>query len=98
MPSTNWWVRSYYPDFLFLREDNGSGKYVIVEAKADNQIDDAVVQAKKNFANQLAIASGMVYQIVKASDVMGSTQWIGGGCYSQMHKVDSFIRYWIIKI
>ena len=47
---------------------------MIVEAKADNQIDDAVVQAKKNFANQLAIASGMEYQIVKASDVMGSTQ------------------------
>jgi len=40
-------VRSYYPDFVFVREEpNGSEKYVIVEVKADNQIDDAVVQAK----------------------------------------------------
>ncbi len=33
-------VRSYYPDFLFQRED---GTYVIVEVKQDNKIDDSVV-------------------------------------------------------
>jgi type III restriction enzyme len=62
-------VRSYYPDFVFLREEaDGTEKYVIVEVKADNQIDDAVVQAKKDFTNQIAVASGMEYRIIKASD------------------------------
>lgn len=62
-------VRSYYPDFIFQRsEPDGSLKYVIVEVKADNQIDDAVVQAKKDFAQQIAVASGMEYRIIKSSD------------------------------
>ena len=62
-------VRSYYPDFVFLRDEpDGTEKYVIVEVKADNQIDDAVVQAKKDFANQIAVASGMEYRIIKSSD------------------------------
>ncbi len=62
-------VRSYYPDFIFLREEpDGSLKYVIVEVKADNQIEDAVVQAKKEFAQQIAVASGMEYRILKSSD------------------------------
>ncbi|MDR0716811.1 MAG: DEAD/DEAH box helicase family protein [Azoarcus sp.] len=62
-------VRSYYPDFIFQREEpDGSLKYVIVEVKADNQIEDAVVQAKKDFAQQIAVASGMEYQIIKSSD------------------------------
>lgn len=62
-------VRSYYPDFIFLREEpDGSLKYVIVEVKADNQIEDAVVQAKKDFAQQIAVASGMEYRIMKSTD------------------------------
>lgn len=62
-------VRSYYPDFIFLREEaDGTLKYVIVEVKADNQIDDAVVQAKKEFASQIAVASGMEYRIIKSTD------------------------------
>lgn len=62
-------IRSYYPDFVFVREEpDGSEKYVIVEVKADNQIDDAVVQAKKEFANQIAVASGMEYRLIKSSD------------------------------
>ena len=62
-------VRSYYPDFIFLREEpDGKEKYVIVEVKADNQIEDAVVQAKKEFAQQIAVASGMEYRILKSSD------------------------------
>ena len=62
-------VRSYYPDFVFVREEpNGSEKYVIVEVKGDHQIDDAVVQAKKDFAQQIAVASGMEYRIIKSSD------------------------------
>jgi hypothetical protein len=58
-------VRSYYPDFLFERQD---GSFVIVEVKADNQIEDAVVQAKQEFAQQIAVASGMEYRMIKASD------------------------------
>lgn len=62
-------VRSYYPDFIFQREEpDGSLKYVIVEVKADNQIEDSVVQAKKDFAQQIAVASGMEYRILKSSD------------------------------
>lgn len=62
-------VRSYYPDFVFLREEaDGTEKYVIVEVKADNQIDDAVVLAKKDFAHQIAVASGMEYRIIKSTD------------------------------
>lgn len=62
-------VRSYYPDFIFQREElDGSLKYVIVEVKANHQIEDAVVQAKKDFAQQIAVASGMEYQIIKSSD------------------------------
>jgi len=59
-------VRSYYPDFLFMNED---GAYVIVEVKADNQVDDPVVLAKQEFAEQMAVASGMTYHMVKESDV-----------------------------
>lgn len=61
-------VRSYYPDFLFERTD---GTFVIVEVKADNQIEDAVVQAKKEFAQQIAVASGMEYRIIKSTDADG---------------------------
>ena len=38
------------------------------EVKADNQIEDAVVQAKKDFAQQIAVASGMEYRIIKSTD------------------------------
>ena len=61
-------VRCYYPDFLFLRQEpDGNEKYVIVEVKGDHQIDDAVVQAKKEFAHQIAVASGMEYQMIKST-------------------------------
>jgi len=58
-------VRSYYPDFLFERED---GTMVIVEVKGDHQINDPVVQAKREFAEQMAVASGMTYQMIKSTD------------------------------
>jgi hypothetical protein len=62
-------VRSYYPDFIFEREEpDGSTKYVIVEVKDDTKIESAVVQAKKEFAQQIAVASGMEYQIIKSTD------------------------------
>lgn len=59
-------IRNYYPDFLFQKED---GSYVIVEVKGDNKIEDPVVQAKKTFAEQMAVDNGMTYEIIKGSDV-----------------------------
>lgn len=61
-------IRSYYPDFIFQKDD---GTYVIVEVKGDNMIDDPVVRAKKEFAEQMAVQSGMVYHIIKGSDASG---------------------------
>ncbi len=58
-------VRSYYPDFLFEKDD---GSYVIVEVKGDNMIDDPIVQAKREYAEQMADASGMEYEIIKGTD------------------------------
>lgn len=54
-------VRSYYPDFLVQKED---GSYIIIEVKGENKIDDAVVLAKKEYAQQIASASGMDYIMV----------------------------------
>lgn len=54
-------LRSYYPDFLFQKQD---GSYVIVEVKRADKIQAPVVQAKKDFAQHMAIASGMTYHII----------------------------------
>ncbi|HEY8592733.1 MAG TPA: type III restriction endonuclease [Sphingomicrobium sp.] len=58
-------VRTYYPDFLFEKDD---GKMVIVEVKADYQVDTPLVQAKREFAEQMAVASGMTYELIKSTD------------------------------
>jgi hypothetical protein len=63
-------VRSYYPNFLIQNED---GSYTIIEVKADNQIEDQIVQAKKQFTEQMAVASGMSYEIIKSSDASKGT-------------------------
>lgn len=54
-------VRSYYPDFLVQKKD---GSYLIIEVKGEHMIDSAVVQAKKEYAQQIASASKMDYIIV----------------------------------
>ena len=61
-------VRTYYPDLLLQKDD---GSWVIVEVKGDNKIDDPVVQAKAEFASQMAIASGMTYSTMKGSECKG---------------------------
>ena len=38
--------------------------YIIIEVKGDHMIDNAVVQAKKEYARQIAAASAMDYIIV----------------------------------
>jgi hypothetical protein len=58
-------IRSYYPDFIFQKTD---GTYTIVEVKGDNMINDPVVLAKKQFTEQMASASKMMYNIIKGND------------------------------
>jgi hypothetical protein len=41
---------------------------VIVEVKGDNKIDDPVVQAKKEFAEQMAKDNQMTYRMIKGSE------------------------------
>jgi type III restriction enzyme len=60
-------VRSYYPDFLIQMKD---GTYMILEVKGDNMIDDEIVNAKSEYATQLANANNMTYKIIKGSDAM----------------------------
>ena len=59
-------VRSYYPDFLVQKTD---GSYIIIEVKGEHMIDNAVVQAKKEYAQQMASASSMEYVIVPGKQV-----------------------------
>jgi type III restriction enzyme len=62
-------VRSYFPDFLVkVKTEDNTDKYIILEVKGDNKIDDNVVKAKAEYASQLAHASGMTYQIIKGSE------------------------------
>ncbi|HRH43433.1 MAG TPA: DEAD/DEAH box helicase family protein, partial [Pyrinomonadaceae bacterium] len=67
-------VKRYYPDFLALLEDDS---WLIIEVKGDNLIEASVVQAKAEYARQLASASNMTYKIIKGTDAES-------GNYSQL--------------
>lgn len=58
-------VRCYYPDFLVQLKD---GTYVILEVKGDNKIEDTIVKAKAEYAQQLAASSNMKYQMIRGTD------------------------------
>lgn len=60
-------VRQYYPDFLALMDD---GSYQLIEVKGDNMIDNEVVLAKKDAAEEMSIASGMRYLMYAGSILM----------------------------
>lgn len=60
-------VRNYYPDFLARMDD---GTYELIEVKGDNMIDDAVVKAKKEAAEEMAIESGVQYLMYAGSTLM----------------------------
>lgn len=60
-------MRNYYPDFLAEMED---GTYQLIEVKGDNKIDDIVVKAKANAANEIASESKMKYIIYRGSELM----------------------------
>lgn len=51
-------IRQYYPDFLAKMND---GSYQLIEVKGDNMIDDEVVKAKAEAAEEMSVASGMKY-------------------------------------
>jgi type III restriction enzyme len=57
-------VRCYYPDFLVQLKDES---YLILEVKGDNMIEDSVVKAKAEYAQQLATSSDMQYKMIKGS-------------------------------
>ena len=73
-------LRKYYPDFVAKFENN---TYEIIEVKGDNKIDDAVVNAKKDAAMEIASESDMKYTIYKSSDIMGDNVLEEGIKYSQ---------------
>ncbi len=62
-------LRKYYPDFLALMEDDS---YQLIEVKGDNKIDDEVVLAKKEAAEEMAVASGVKYLMYAGSTLMKS--------------------------
>ena len=60
-------VRKYYPDFLALMED---GTYQLIEVKGDHMIDNTVVLAKKEAAEEMSTTSGMKYLMFAGSTLM----------------------------
>lgn len=62
-------IRKYYPDFLARMEDDS---YQLIEVKGDNKIDDTVVQAKKEAAEEMAAASGIRYIMYAGSEIMNT--------------------------
>ena len=60
-------IRKYYPDFFAKMSD---GTYQLIEVKGDNMIDDTVVKAKKEAAEEMATASKMQYILYAGSKLM----------------------------
>ncbi len=60
-------IRNYYPDILVFFND---GRVKVIEVKGDNQINDAVVEAKALAAIDLTERSKMEYQIAPSSEIM----------------------------
>ena len=60
-------VRQYYPDFLARLDD---GSYQLIEVKGDNKIDDTIVKAKAEAAQEMAVASGIEYKMYAGSEIM----------------------------
>lgn len=60
-------IRQYYPDFFAKMVD---GSYQLIEVKGDNKIDDAVVRAKAEAAEEMATASGVEYLMYAGSVII----------------------------
>ena len=57
----------YTPDFLARLDD---GSYQLIEVKDDNKIDDTIVKAKAETAQEIAVASGIEYKMYAGSEIM----------------------------
>lgn len=60
-------LRKYYPDFLIKKDD---GSFMILEVKGDHMVDDPVVKAKEEAAEEMAVESSMKYEMLKGSDIL----------------------------
>lgn len=60
-------IRQYYPDFLAKMKD---GTYQLIEVKGDNKIDDKIVKAKAEAAEEMAVASGIEYKMYAGSKII----------------------------
>lgn len=60
-------IRKYYPDFFAKMSD---GTYQLIEVKGDHMIDDTVVKAKKDAAEEMATASKMQYVLYAGSRLL----------------------------
>lgn len=76
-------VRNYYPDFLAKMADDS---YQLIEVKGDNKIDDEVVQAKKDAAEEMAVASGIQYIMYPGSRIM-NTHILEGTSETQQYEL-----------
>lgn len=63
-------VRSYYPDFLIKKPDDS---YVMIEIKGEHMIDSENVQAKKEYAQMIAEASNMSYELILGKQAQAGT-------------------------
>lgn len=63
-------VRSYYPDFLIKKSDDS---YVMIEIKGEHMVDSENVQAKKEYAQMIAEASNMSYELIRGKQAQEGT-------------------------
>lgn len=63
-------MRSYYPDFIAKLDDD---TYQIMEVKGDNKLEDEIVIAKQEAAQQMAVTSNMQYVMLPGSKIMKET-------------------------
>ncbi|MEI6387977.1 MAG: DEAD/DEAH box helicase family protein [Spirochaetota bacterium] len=61
-------LRTYYPDFLIEMMD---GRFLIVEVKGENLLDDPVTLAKQSYAAKMADASRMEYVLIPSKKADG---------------------------
>ncbi len=80
-------LRSYYPDFLAVRED---GTVEIIEVKGENKIDDPVVRAKAKAAEEAAAGSRYVYRVIPGNFAMENDLFADD--------VQERIEYWVTSL
>ncbi len=79
-------IRRYYPDFLAKMTD---GSYRLIEVKGDDKIDDVVVKAKKEAAEEMAEESGVQYIMYAGSKIMKSHILEDEPSFAQNSLIDS---------